>query len=68
LGQVINWDGTSMAAPHVAGAAALYWSAHPEKDFRQVKEALLSSVKKSSTLSSKTVSGGQLDVNNLMKQ
>ncbi len=68
LGQTITWDGTSMAAPHVAGAAALYWSAHPEKDFRQVKEAIISSAKKTSALNGKVVSGGQLDVNNLLKQ
>ncbi len=68
LGQTITWDGTSMAAPHVAGAAALYWSAHPEKDFRQVKEAIISSVKKTTTMNGKSVSGGQLDVNNLLKQ
>lgn len=68
LGQVITWDGTSMATPHVAGAAALYWSAHPDKTWQQVKEAILSSVKKTSALSSKSVSGGQLDAATMMKQ
>jgi subtilisin family serine protease len=56
-----------MATPHVAGAAALYWSLHPEKDWRDVKAAILSTVKPSSVLMGKVVSGGQLDVQNLMR-
>jgi thermitase len=68
MGQQINWDGTSMATPHVAGAAALYWSANPNKTWQEVKAALMSSVKKTQLLGSKTVSGGQLDVGNLMSQ
>jgi subtilisin family serine protease len=62
-----TWDGTSMATPHVAGAAALYWSLHPEMSWSQVKNAILSSVKKTSVLNGKMVSGGQLDVGNMMK-
>lgn len=68
LGQELNWDGTSMATPHVAGAVALYWSAHPEKTWKQVKTALLNSVKKTSQMSGKVSSGGQLDVQSLMNQ
>jgi subtilisin family serine protease len=67
FGQVIFWDGTSMATPHVAGAAALYWSLHPQKNWRQVKDAILGSVKKTSILSSRVSSGGQLDVRALMQ-
>jgi subtilisin family serine protease len=67
LGLVATWDGTSMATPHVAGAAALYWSKHPEMNYSQVKQALLSSVKANPALSGKMVSGGQLDVRSLMQ-
>lgn len=61
-----TWDGTSMATPHVAGAAALYWSAHPEKSWQEVKAALLGSVKKINSLGNKSVSGGKLDVKALL--
>jgi len=67
-GITVHWDGTSMATPHVSGAAALYWSAHPEKDWKQVKSAILSSVKPTTSLNGKTSSGGKLDVFNMMKQ
>lgn len=62
-----TWDGTSMATPHVAGAAALYWSAHPEKTWQDVKAALLGSAKKVNALNNKVVSGGKLDVGALLK-
>ncbi|MBC7370650.1 MAG: S8 family serine peptidase [Bdellovibrionaceae bacterium] len=61
-----TWDGTSMACPHVAGAAALYWSAHPEKTWRDVKAAILGSAKKIPAAAGKLVSEGKLDVNALL--
>lgn len=61
-----TWDGTSMATPHVSGAAALYWSKYPEKNWRQVKDALLNSVKSTSSMTGKSTSGGRLDVANLL--
>lgn len=67
MDMVVYWDGTSMATPHVSGAAALYWSKHPTKSWSEVKEAILSSVKKTNTLNNKVVSDGQLDVSALLK-
>jgi thermitase len=62
-----HWDGTSMACPHVAGAAALYWSAHPGKTYAQVKEAILNSAKRIPATEGKMTSNGKLNVENLMK-
>ena len=67
FGMKATWDGTSMAAPHVAGAAALYWSAHPEATFKDVRAALLHSAKKINSLTGKVSSEGKLDVKELMK-
>ncbi len=37
-----GFDGTSASAPHVAGAAALAWEAHPEFQHRDIFEYLIS--------------------------
>ena len=62
-----TWDGTSMACPHVAGAAALYWSIHPEKSWQDVKAAILNSAKRIPALDGKVFSNGKLNVENLMQ-
>lgn len=61
-----TWDGTSMATPHVAGAAALLWSKYPNANWKQIKDALLQTATPVGGLRSKTVSGGKLNVNALM--
>jgi len=55
-------QGTSMAAPHVTGAAGMLFSMKPSATVTEVKNALLSSVDPDSALSGKTTSGGRLDV------
>jgi subtilisin family serine protease len=42
-GQYERYDGTSMAAPHVTGLAALLWAARPEAKLEDVRRAILSS-------------------------
>lgn len=66
IGITATWDGTSMATPHVSGAAALYLSQHPSASWREIKEALIRSAKPITSLTGKSVSNGKLDVDALM--
>ncbi|HZR09304.1 MAG TPA: S8 family serine peptidase [Myxococcales bacterium] len=42
-GKYERYDGTSMAAPHVSGLAALLWSVHPDATLAQVRNAIFAS-------------------------
>jgi subtilisin family serine protease len=59
-------QGTSMAAPHVSGAAGLLFSLEPSASVTEVREALLAGVEPVSSLAGKTVSGGRLDIPSAM--
>jgi subtilisin family serine protease len=54
-------NGTSMATPHVAGAAGLVWGARPEATVAEVKQALLDGADPVASLAGRTVSGGRLN-------
>ncbi len=57
-----SYSGTSMATPHVSGAAALYASLNSGATAAQIKEAILSKTTATPSLSGKTVTGGRLNV------
>ncbi|MEY4630402.1 MAG: hypothetical protein RIQ81_522 [Pseudomonadota bacterium] len=62
-----KYSGTSMATPHVAGAAALVKSAFPELNAAQVKARLLNGVDQVQSLQGKTTTGGRLNLENSLE-
>ncbi|MEK6698253.1 MAG: S8 family serine peptidase [Nitrospirota bacterium] len=59
-------SGTSMASPHVSGAAALALSRFPSLTVDQLKGLLMNSVDKIPAMDGITVTGGRLNVNNVL--
>ncbi len=57
-----SYSGTSMATPHVTGAAALYVSSNPTATAAQIKAAILGSAIATSSLTGRCVTGGRLNV------
>jgi subtilisin family serine protease len=55
-------SGTSMATPHVAGAATLLWGYSPGSTYLDIKNAIMNGVDTIASLNGKTVTGGRLDV------
>lgn len=56
-----SYSGTSMATPHVSGAAALYAALYPGSSAAQIKSAILGSTTPTTSLSGVTLSGGRLN-------
>ena len=65
FGLTVTWDGTSMAAPHVSGAAALYLSDNPKATVEELKAAVMKATKPINNLSSKATTNGKLSVEKL---
>lgn len=59
-----SYSGTSMAAPHVAGAAGIIKAQHPELLSSGIKSRLLGGVDILSSLAGKVLSGGRLNIKN----
>ena len=60
-------NGTSMAAPVVAGLAALIRSYYPKLSAKQVKEIIMNSVEKADALKDISVTGGVVNAYNALK-
>jgi subtilisin family serine protease len=59
-------DGTSMATPHVAAAAALVEDRFPGATLYGIKALLMNSVDPAASLAGKTVTGGRVNVGNAL--
>lgn len=56
-----SYSGTSMATPHVTGAAALYASSHPGASAANIKSAILGSVTPTASCNGKVSTNGRLN-------
>jgi subtilisin family serine protease len=64
-----SWSsGTSMATPHVSGAAALLWSAAPNALPGDISSALIAGVDARPAFAGRTASGGRLNVMRSLRQ
>ncbi len=61
-----SYSGTSMATPHVTGAAVLYAAANPNATAAEIRAALLGSAAATASMQGADATGGRLDIGALM--
>ncbi len=66
LNLIAGLDGTSMATPHVTGAAALYASTHPTATAGQIRAAILGSAIPTPSLANNVSTGGRLNLSDII--
>lgn len=59
--QYVSFTGTSMAAPFVAGVAALIYSIRPDLSAAEIKSLILNNVDEVESLEDKCITGGRLN-------
>lgn len=62
----MEMSGTSMAAPHVAGAVGLLLSIEPNLTPKEIRDRIVRTAKKDESLSKFSLSGGRLDLYRLL--
>jgi subtilisin family serine protease len=67
-GGYANFNGTSMATPHVAGVAALAWSLAPSANYQEIRDAIYAGVDPIPALAGITTSGGRLNARGALEQ
>lgn len=67
-GAYASFNGTSMATPHVTGAAALCASMDPTMTGAAIRNAIMLSAAPTTSLVGRTVSGGRLDIGAMMSR
>jgi len=60
-------NGTSMSAPHVAGALSLAWEFAPQESYQSLINTMLGTVDVSAAYQNKCVSNGRLNMNNMLR-
>lgn len=65
--EYFSYNGTSMATPHVAGAAALILAGCPGLNTAGLKSTILNNVDPISALATNTITGGRLNVNRAVR-
>jgi subtilisin family serine protease len=61
-----NKSGTSMAAPHVSGVAAMIYAYSPTATWQQVRDAIFNTVRPISALAGRTVTGGVVNLSDAL--